>query len=147
MIKANFKWNTSGGDLLHRLNLERGGLVQKALTNAIMKFSVPYCPMETGTLSKSPYAASNHTQVIYPGPYARYQYYGEVYGPNIPVFDDNSGEPARFFSPPGQKKHPTGRKLQYNTEHNPLAGSHWVERMKADRMKDVEREVIAACRK
>ena len=68
------------------------------------------------------------------------EYYGEVYGPNIPVFEDDSGVPTRFFSPPGQKKHPTGRELQFMTDLNPLVGSFWVERMKADHLQDIVQE-------
>jgi hypothetical protein len=102
-----------------------------------------YTPWETGGLAKDPYA---HTRIgsgriIYRAPQARYLYYGEVYGPNIPVFEDNSGETTRWFSPPRQKKHPTGRTLQYSKHANPLAGSFWFERMKADRLPDVIEEV------
>lgn len=67
-------------------------------------------------------------------------YYGEVYGPNIPIFDDDTGVPTGFWSPPGQRKHPTGRQLQYKTDRNPLAGAFPIERMKADHMKDIVEE-------
>lgn len=138
-ITTNFKWNGSD-DLLTRCGLESGGKVQKAIDNAVIRFSIPYCPMDTGTLARSPYSASTSGRVIYPGPYARYQYYGKVMGPNIPIFDDDSGEPTRFFSPPGQKKHLTGEDLTYRTDKNALAGAFWVERMKADRMQDILEE-------
>ena len=98
--------------------------------------------METGTLAKSPYSVTEigSGKVVYPGPYARYLYYGEVMGPSIPVFEDDSGEPTRFFSPPGQKKHLTGRQLEFSTDLNPLAGAFWFERMKADHMDDILKE-------
>ena len=41
--------------------------------------------------------------------YARYQYYGEVYGPNRPIIQ--GGKIAGWYSTPGVKKHPTGREL------------------------------------
>lgn len=142
IIKAKFEWNHGGIDLLHAKNLETGGLVQTAIDNAVISYSMPYCPWETGTLARSPYTASppGGGQVIYQTPYARYLYYGEIYGPNIPVFEDDTGVPTRFFSPPGQKKHPTGRLLSYKTDQNPLAGSHWFERMKADHLNDILEE-------
>lgn len=104
---------SGGDDLLRRFHLEEGGLVQQAIDKSVIDWNLQYCPWETGSLAKSAYAATvlGNGKVVYPGPYARYLYYGEVYGPNIPVFDDNTGEPTRFFSLPGQKKHPTGRKL------------------------------------
>lgn len=116
--------------------------MQQAIDKAVIDYSLPYVPWETGTLAKSVYGATRigSGEVVYPGPYAHYQYYGEVYGPNIPVFEDNSGIPTRYFSPPGQKKHPTGRKLKYATDVNPLAGSFWIRRMKADHLNDIIRE-------
>ena len=111
-FKANFHWNGEA-DLLKRMNLEKGGLVQQVIDKAVIDWDLQYCPWETGTLAKSPYAVTEigSGKVVYPGPYARYLYYGQVMGPNIPVFDDDTGEPTRFFSPPGKKKHLTGKKL------------------------------------
>ena len=131
--------------LLSRFNLESGGLVQQAIDKAVIDWDLQYVPWETGTLAKSPYSvtAIGTGEVIYPGPYAHYQYYGEVYGPNIPIFDDDSGEPTGWFSPPGREKVPTGRELRYATDVNPLAGSYWFERMKADHLDDIVKEAKA----
>lgn len=128
--------------MLRKFNLEQGGKVQQVIDKSVIDYCLQYVPWETGTLGKSAYGATQigSGKVVYPGPYAHYLYYGEVYGPNIPVFEDDSGVPTRFFSPPGRKKHPTGRELQYATDVNPLAGSYWFERMKADHMKDIIRE-------
>ena len=77
-IKAAFQWN-GDGDLLRAKNLETGGRVQTAIDNAVISYCMPYCPWETGTLARSPFAASppGGGQVIYATPYARYLYYGE----------------------------------------------------------------------
>jgi len=125
--------------LLARFNLESGGKVQQAIDKAVIDWDLQYVPWETGLLGKSAYAATaiGSGTVVYPGPYAHYQYFGEVYGPNIPIFDDDTDEPSGWFSPPGQTKHPTGRDLQYKTDTNPLAGSYWFERMKADHADDI----------
>lgn len=145
IIKAKFQWNGTA-DLLRRCNLEKGGLVQKAIDKSVIDWNLKYCPWDSGTLAKSPYSATDigSGMVIYPGPYARYMYYGKVMGPNIPIFDDNSGEPTGFFSPPGQKKHLTGKDLTYRTDVNPLAGPFWHERMKADHMTDILEEAKSA---
>lgn len=131
--------------LLSRLNLQSGGLVQQVIDKAVIDWDLQYCPWDTGTLAKSPYSVTQigTGEVVYPGPYAHYLYYGEVYGPNIPVFEDDSGEPTRWYSPPGQPKHPTGRPLQYSLDPNPLAGSFWFERMKADHLEDIIEEARA----
>lgn len=128
--------------MLKKFNLEKGGLVQQTLDKTVIDYNLAYAPWETGSLAKGAYEATQigSGKVVYPGPYAHYQYYGEIYGPNIPVFEDNTGIPTRFFSPPGQKKHPTGRPLEHATDVNPLAGPFWFERMKADRMQDIVQE-------
>ncbi len=130
-------------DLLARLNLQEGGLVQKVIDKCVIDYCGPYVPHDTGYLETSPNAVTEigSGEVVYPGPYAHYMYYGQVYGPNIPVFiAEGSDEPAYFFSPPGKKKHPTGRELQYSTDLNPLAGAFWFERMKADHLQDIIEE-------
>lgn len=141
MIRANFNWHGQA-DLLRRCNLEKGGRVQQVIDKKTIDYNMQYVPMRTGTLGKSAYTATQigSGKVIYPGPYARYLYYGQVMGPNIPVFDDDTGEPTSFFSPPGQKKHLTGKELQYSKEKNPLAGSFWFRRMKADHTDDILQE-------
>lgn len=128
--------------LLRKANLEKGGLVQKVIDKAVIDYCIPYCPFDTGVLANSPYTATviGSGEVVYRTPYARYLYYGNVYGPNIPVFEDDSGVPTRWFSPPGQKKHPTGKELQYKTDQHPLAGSYWAVRMWADHKNDIVRE-------
>lgn len=145
IFDAYFDWG--GADaLLRACNLQSGGLVQQTVDDAVIRYDIPYCPMDTGRLAKSAETATikGSGEVIYDAPYAHYQYYGEVYGPNIPIYDDNTGEPTGFWSPPGQRKHPTGRPLQYSKDVNPLAGSFWFERMKADHKDDIIKEAKAA---
>lgn len=141
-VKVEFK---GGTDLLRKYGLETGGKVQQAIDKAVIDWDLQYCPWKTGTLAKSAYSATQigSGRVVYPGPYARYLYYGEVMGPNIPVFEDDSGIPTRWYSPPGQKKHLTGRLLNFDKSSSPLAGSHWFERMKADHCSDIVKEAKA----
>ena len=133
-------------EALRKFHLEKGGLVQQVVDKAVIDWSIPYCPFETGVLANSPYTATEigSGRVVYNTPYARYLYYGEVYGPNIPVYEDDSGVPTRFYSPPGQKKHPTGRDLTYKQDINPLAGPFWVRRMAADHQADILEEAYRA---
>lgn len=145
VIKARFDW-AGAGELLRQKNLEKGGLVQQTIDKSVIDWCHQYCPNDSGGLADSAYSATaiGSGRVVYPGPAARYLYYGEVMGPNIPVFEDDSGEPTRFFSPPGQEKHLTGRELQFNTDKSPLAGAFWFERMKADHTNDILEEAKSA---
>ena len=70
-----------------------------------------YTPKRTGALIRSATLGTKigSGHIVYNSPYARYQYYGEIYGPNIPIYKD--GELMGWRSPP--KKHPTGREITY----------------------------------
>lgn len=115
-----------------------GGHVQAAVDAAVIRYCSPYVPYDEGVLSGSASTATKigSGEIVYDTPYARYQYYGEVYGPSFPIVEN--GEVTGWKSPP--KKYPTGRKLQYNTVHNPQAGSHWFDRAMADHAQDVLKE-------
>lgn len=122
-----------------------GGHVQKVVDAAVIRECFPYVPFDEGVLAGSANTATEigSGEVVYDTPYARYQYYGEVYGPNIPIIEN--GEIVGWWSPP--EKSPTGRKLQYNTDMNPLAGSHWFDRAMADHIEDVLKEAQDATKR
>lgn len=128
-------------DALSRRGLSPGGRVQQFIDSEVIRLCDPKVPFRTGVLKHSAITASAIGQglVVYATPYARYLYYGEVYGPNIPRYE--AGELAGFWSPPGQKKHPTGRPLTYSGA--PERGAFWFERMKAEHGEDILRGTAA----
>lgn len=73
-----------------------------------------YTPEDTGTMYNT--VSIEPWMITHTTPYARYQYYGKVMGPNIPI---DGGE--TFFSPTPTKAL-TGASLRY-TKIN--ACSHW----------------------
>lgn len=85
----------------------------------------PYVPMATGTLSQQTAITAGQSwgQIEHTAPYARYVYYGEVYGPNYPIFQ--AGQIVGWYSPRGKPKRPTGRKMQYNRSLHPMASAEW----------------------
>ena len=99
----------------------------------IQKDTEPFVPALTKSLV-------NRTQVkgdmiVYPGPYARYLYYGKVMvdsatgkGPMRIVGDDGS-EVIRFRK--GATLTPTDRPLNIRQDVHPQAQSHWLEGSKA----------------
>lgn len=93
----------------------------------------PYVPKDSGMLDDN--VAIDEKCVHYKSPYAHYQYKGEVYGPNIPLSDGG------FYSPPNQKKTPTGRPLQYSKDVNPLATSEWDKAMKVSKGDQLAQEI------
>ena len=127
-------------DFFHALEEKKrmfavGSKMQQFVDSEVLRLMNPYTPMDTGALVQS---ATNGTvigsgKIQYTSPYARYLYYGEVYGPNIPIKE--KGQVVGYWSPP--KKAPTGRPLAYSTERHPLAGKLWFERMKTDHKEDI----------
>ena len=131
-------------DFLYRFGLEEGGDAQQAVDNAVFAWNAMYMPKLTGNLINAAWKATKigSGQIIYPGPYAHYVYTGLVYGPNYPIYDDDSGVPTRRWSPPGKgSKKLTGKEMEYTLDFNPLAGPDWNTRMKADHMEDILQEV------
>lgn len=140
-IKFDAKLDLSGlNTALARRGLTPGGKVQRVVDEAVLRYCDPKVPFDTGTLKGSAITASaiGDGLIVYATPYARYLYYGEVYGPNIPIYEN--GVLAGFRSPP--QKHPTGRALTY--QGAPERGSFWFERAMAEHKNDVLREAAAA---
>ena len=127
----------SAGQLMEEHGLAAGGLVQQFVDSECIRLMEPYTPMLNGDLCQSVTRGTDigSGELVYASPYARYQYYGEVYGPNYPLYKD--GVRIGFFSPP--KKHRTGRDIEYTTSKHPKAGKLWFERMKSDHKEEILR--------
>lgn len=139
-MNGELKWNKSEAQILAERNLQTGGAVQRYIDSAVIRYCEPYVPYDSGALMRSANTATDvgSGEVRYDAPYARYQYYGNVMGPNIPI--KQGGQVVGFFSPPNQIKSLTGAKLNYNTEHSALSGSFWFDRMTADHKQDILEE-------
>ena len=93
-----------------------------------------YVPQESGDLRESMRAEPDY--VAWETPYARYQYEGEVYGPNIPIIRE--GIVLGWFS--RRPKYPTGRRLGVPHEwkgwqfgySTPGTGDHWFDKAMAN---------------
>jgi hypothetical protein len=144
----SLKWSKGFGNDMN----SRFELAQREIDKDCIKLMKPYTPFKMGVLENS---ATIHTvigsgQITQVTPYARYLYYGKVYGPNFPIVREKDGTEHIVFghydgdgtiigwrSPKGKKKHPTGRRLHYSKDKHPLAGKMWFERMKADRKGEI----------
>ena len=110
---------------IKRVNVDAKKLSHKALNDrAFWKFAAaewhrlykPYVPFAEGKLFNSVQIRPKEIEHVVP--YAHYQYTGQVYGPNYPIF--SGGKIVGWRSP--LKKHPTGRALKYK---NPKAAKEW----------------------
>lgn len=130
-ITARLDVQISADDILAAYGLEKGGRVQRFLDQKIISDCTPYVPASPDRTLE--FSAQVTTEIgsgliIYNTPYARYQYYGKVM----------TDELGRTWVGAGEKKpiiHDDWP-LTYDTAQNPLAGSYWFERAKADHLNE-----------
>ena len=121
--------------------LDRNGRVTRFLRDEADRLMNPFVPMDNGILRRNKTYPKNN-EIKYTSPYAKYQYYGKMYiSPKLGV----SGIPlksGRWWSPKGEIKTPTSKKLKYHTSGT---GAKWnelmMQRRKNDLIKDVENHI------
>lgn len=117
------------------------GTFLRVLADEIIRNCDPYVPMDQSILKNSAYYENG--EIVYNTPYARYQYYGKLMVD--PLYQKGAffNEDYGFWSRKGVKKVLTDRDLHYSNNSTGLRGSHWVERMWADKgdsiLKSLER--------
>lgn len=89
----------------------------------VKKDTSPYVPFLTGSLDERTRVVEN--TIIYPGPYARFLYYGKV------MVDPETGS---TYAPKGGTKVLTDKNLVFNTSGHSQAQSHWFEASKAENL-------------
>lgn len=105
---------------------------QHLLAIQIAKDTSPFVPMRTGSLDQRTRVIKN--SIIYPGPYARYLYYGEVYVDPITKAAGFLDKDDQWKSRKGVKKIPSGRKLKISKAVHKQATSFWFEASKAQNL-------------
>ena len=96
---------------------------QHAVAIQAQKDTSPYVPALTGSLDQRTRVDEN--QIIYPGPYARYLYYGKL------MVDPATGS---SYAPKGATKVLTDKSLVFNKAMHSQAQDHWFEASKAENM-------------
>lgn len=96
---------------------------QTAVAIQAQKDTSPYVPALTGSLDQRTRVDEN--QIIYPGPYARYLYYGKL------MVDPDTGS---SYAPKGGTKVLTDKNLVFNKAMHSQAQDHWFEASKAENM-------------
>ena len=112
--------DTSGFDAAKQAIAERCKQAEHVLAEQMEKDTQPFVPMLTDSLTQRTRVVGN--DIIYPGPYARFLYYGKV------MIDPNTGS---TYAPKGGTKVVTDRNLVFNHTAHPQAQAHWCEASKA----------------
>lgn len=116
-----FKVNMNSAAILRKRGLGDGTKARKYLASTVKRLCDPYVPMSAGSGAHMKNRAEinesgGQVELRYPGPYAHYQYVGEVMAGRAP-------------------KHYTGRAIDYTG--GPMRGREWDKRMMADRGREV----------
>lgn len=142
-MAMTFKINTDGVKALGSKLQERAKDAEFILALQAKEDTSPYVPMLTGSLDIRTVIKEN--RIIYPGPYARYLYYGKVMVDSVTgkgpmhFVDKNGNEQIKFRK--GAKLVATARDLKINRASHPKAQAHWFEASKAENLAKWERVV------
>lgn len=118
MVK--FEVNTDALDRLGKEIAVSGNKAAHLVAQQVAKDTSPFVPFLTGSLDARTHVKEN--SVIYPGPYARYLYYGKL------MVDPNTGS---SFAPKGGTKVLTDRDLVFTKAFHAQAQAYWFEASKA----------------
>lgn len=115
--------HTDGFDAVKEAIAKACTRAEHVLAEQIEKDTQPFVPMLTGSLTQRTRVVGN--DIIYPGPYSRFLYYGKV------MVDPNTGS---TYAPKGGTKVVTDRNLVFNQTMHPQAQAHWGEASKAQNL-------------
>lgn len=121
MLKFSVK--AEGFDALQEKIAQACSKAEHALAVQVQKDTSPFVPFLTGSLDQRTRVVGD--SIIYPGPYARFLYYGKV------MIDPETGS---TYAPKGGTKVLTDKNLVFKTEHHGQAQSHWFEVSKAENL-------------
>lgn len=114
-MSVKFTVKTSGLEEIDHRIAETASRAEVWLANEVLKDTDRYVPKLTGSLSQRSHVEGN--MIVYPGPYARYLYFGKV-----------------VAGPPEGPKVATDKDLVYTKQAHPDAQSHWFEASKAQNL-------------
>lgn len=117
------KVNENFSDVLRKKLEQAGPVAAHAVAVQIAKDTEPFVPARTKSLANRTQVVEN--SVVYPGPYARFLYYGKL------MIDPRTGS---AWAPKGATKVVTGKDLDISQAVHEQAQAHWFEASKAQNM-------------
>jgi hypothetical protein len=115
-----FSVHTEGLDSLPDRLANASEKAEHTVAIQVQKDTSPYVPFLTGSLDTR--TRVDGSKIIYPGPYARYLYYGKL------MVDPETGS---SYARKGTTKVLTDKNLVFNKAMHTQAQSHWFEASKA----------------
>jgi len=118
-----FSVHTEGLDSLPDRLASASEKAEHTVAIQVQKDTSPYVPFLTGSLDTR--TRVDGSKIIYPGPYARYLYYGKL------MVDPETGS---SYARKGTTKVLTDKNLVFNKAMHTQAQSHWFEASKAENL-------------
>lgn len=122
-MAMKFSVDTSGMESVRDALQGACNRAEHAVAIQVEKDTQPFVPALTGSLTQRTRVIGS--EVIYPGPYARFLYYGKV------MVDPATGS---TYAPKGGHKEVTDRGLVFTKAMHPQAQAHWFEASKAQNL-------------
>ena len=122
MLKFSVK--ADGFDELQEKLTQACTKAEHIVATQVWKDTSQYVPFLTGSLDQRTRVDGN--EIIYPGPYARFLYYGKV------MVDPETGS---TYAKKGATKVLTDKNLEFNKAGHNQAQSYWFEASKAENLK------------
>lgn len=122
MLKFSVK--ADGFDALQEKLTQACTKAEHIVATQVRKDTSQYVPFLTGSLDQRTRVDGN--EIIYPGPYARFIYYGKV------MVDPETGS---TYAKKGATKVLTDKNLEFNKAGHNQAQSYWFEASKAENLK------------
>lgn len=121
-ISVNIQAHINTRRITQQLEALRDDDIMYQIHNEFARMCIPYVPMRSGMLANSVLSNVTKDGVTWPGPYAHYQYMGELYlAPN-----------GSAWAKKDEEKYPSGIPLNYSTEEHSLASKEWDKAMMRD---------------
>ena len=132
---VKFSVYMEGMDAIKEKLAQGCGKAEHALSVQVLTDTDPYVPASQAKslanrahiegFTKTDFGPGSGNMIVYPGPYARFLYYGKV------MVDPNTGS---TYAPEGGTKVVTDRNLVFTQTVHPQAQSHWFEASKAQNL-------------
>ena len=132
MSNVTIKLHINPETILRARGMGSSKAAAKHLAETVARLSDPYVPMSSGAgahMKEGYTIAGDGSSITYRGPYAHFQYVGEV-------MVGTSGSP---WAKSGEKKRYAGRELTYGGA--PMRGKKWDKRKMADRGDEVVKDL------
>lgn len=135
-MSLKFTVNSSGMEAIKEQLALGCSKAEHLVAQQVAKDTVPFVPALTGSLTQRTRVEDG--KVIYPGPYARFLYYGKL------MVDPITGS---SYAPKGGTKVLTDKNLVFSQAMHPQAQAHWFEASKAQNLEKWVRVADKAVKK